>query len=177
MYRLKKDSKLSQIDGCYPYFYLDTFSMAVASVFVAVVKGNRDTIRTLDTFLGSSVFSEIYSRANPRYLNMGYKQLLDCLVYDDGFDWENTEFDYSFYSPFQLYNIGIILTYFQWKYKIDFKDWLKYFSVKDMILLIPDVFFITSIDEISDILYHNYVVKKTSRTKEEYNQKAYFSIE
>ena len=88
-------------------------------------------------FLNSSVFAEIHNRVNPKYLNMSYKQLIECIPYDDGFNWRETkpikdEHEGDTYNKYIMEWVGTILTYFQWAYNIDFHDWLKYFSVKDI---------------------------------------------
>ena len=116
----------------YPEMYLRSFTKSVRSVFEEVSENSCDVVEVLNRFLGSSVFREIYSRANPRYLNMGYRQLLECLSYDDKFDWINTKPTGEEYDSYIMWWVGMILTHFQWKYRVDFRDWLKYFSVKDV---------------------------------------------
>lgn len=37
------------------------------------------------------VFQEVNSRSNPKYLNMGYKQLIECISFDEGLDWKKKE--------------------------------------------------------------------------------------
>ena len=119
-------------DVSYPKIYLNDFMESNRSVFKKVSETSCDVILTLDTFLSSSVFYEICFRANPKYLNMSYRQLLECLSFDDGFDWKNTKPTGKEYDSYIMWWVGMILTHFQWKYRIDFRDWLKYFSVEDV---------------------------------------------
>ena len=119
-------------DVSYPKVYLNDFMESNRSVFKKVSETLCDVILTLDTFLSSSVFYEICYRSNPKYLNMSYKQLLECLSYDDKFDWINTKPTGEEYDSYIMWWVGMILTHFQWKYRVDFRDWLKYFSVKDV---------------------------------------------
>ena len=146
----------------YSEMYLSDFTESVQSLFEVVARYSCDVIKTLDTFLGSSVFSEVYSRANPRYLNMGYKQLLDCLVYDDNFDWEKTKSTGKDYDSYIMWWVGMVLTHFQWKYRVDFIDWLKYFSVEDVYNMYYPLHE-ASISVASDKLYENYLYKKENK--------------
>lgn len=63
---------------------------------------------------------------------MSSKQLIECISYDDGFNWMDTAPTEEETDQNILAWVGSLLVYFQWKYKIDFRDWLKYFSTKDI---------------------------------------------
>lgn len=118
----------------YPKIYLEDFSKSIGYTFYLIAeKSNEcDVVRTLDFFLSSSVFQEIYNRANPMYLNKSPKQLIECISYDDGFEWYNTKPTGEEIDKYIMEWVGTLLAHFQWEYKIDFKDWLKYFSVRDI---------------------------------------------
>lgn len=121
-------------DPCYSELYLDDFSEEVGYAFEFIASKKCDVFRTLDFFLQSSIFYEVYTRANPKYLNMSSRQLIECISYDDGFEWFKTtpikeDIDID---PNIAEWLGNLITYFQWNYRIDFRDWLKYFSTRDI---------------------------------------------
>lgn len=143
--------------------YLEDFSENIARAFHIVSTSNCDTIQTLDKFLGSSVFQQIHHRSNPRYLNMSSEQLLECLSFDDKFDWTSTKPTKEIFDPYIMEWVGTILTYFQWAYSVDFTDWLKYFSVQDIYdayYPLHEASYETSIEKLKEF----YDIKKLSDT-------------
>lgn len=115
----------------YNELYLDDFTACVRSVFSVISEYDCDVFYVLDFFLGCVVFQEVNSRGNPKYLNMGYKQLIECISFDEGLDWKKTKKKEEVDEDI-LWWVGELLTRFQWRYSIDFRDWLKYSSVKDV---------------------------------------------
>lgn len=97
---------------------------------------------------------------------MGYLQLLETIEFEDSFDWKSTRLsdsDKEIDETILLWE-GKLLAYFQWKYRIDFQDWLKYESVKS----VYDIFYTlheASYDVASDKLYERYQYFK--KTKEQ----------
>lgn len=45
----------------------------------------------MDRFLGGTAFNEIYTRENPKYLNMSALQLLETMEFEDEFAWKKTK--------------------------------------------------------------------------------------
>lgn len=122
---------MSKIKCAYYEGYLEQFISENRALFMRVGRSNCDIFETLDKYLSCRVFKEINKRQNPKYLNMSYLQLLEVLSYDDKFDWEQTikkeDADVEI-----LWWTGYVLTYFHWMFCVDFEDWLKYFSSKDV---------------------------------------------
>lgn len=111
--------------------YLEQFLSENRALYLEVADNDCDAFATLDAYLGCRVFKEINRRENPKYLNMSYFQLLEVLSYDDHFDWEHTTKKENVDREI-LWWTGYVITYFHWYFCIDFEDWLKYFSVKDV---------------------------------------------
>lgn len=115
----------------YDKIYLDDFAFSVATLFERVATKNVDCIGTINVLLRSRAFADITERANPRYLNMGSWQLLDCVECDEGFDWKHSKRTKK-YDPNIMWWVGRLLETFRWSYKIDFRDWLKYETVENI---------------------------------------------
>ena len=113
--------------------YLSDFSDEVASAFRYVGNFGCDVFKTLDRLLSGTAFSEVHDRGNPKYLNMSYLQLLERVHAEDNFDWESTKAEQNLrLDKYILEWTAWVLVLFQWMYRVDFRDWLKYFSVKDV---------------------------------------------
>lgn len=153
----KRKKENSDVKICYYEGYLDDFTIAMRSVFSVIAESYYDTFTVLDVFLSSIVFKEILERQNPKYLNMGYRQLLECISYDEGFDYKVTKGEPK--DEYILNWCGWVLSRFFWKYSIDFNDWLKYFSTED----VYNMFYPAheaSIDWTADLLMTNYKYAK-----------------
>ena len=117
---------------CYPQVYLKAFMEKIRSMFYLVGDTPCDVFTTLDVFLKSHAMYQIYEWGNWFYLNMSIPQLLECISYDEGFDWKNSTPTAEPVDPSVLWWVGMVLVQFQWEYKVDFRDWCTYFSAKDV---------------------------------------------
>ena len=156
---------------CYSELYLDDFTTAMSSVFLVTAQNGYDAFTVLDVFLSSIVFKEILERQNPMYLNMGYRQLFECISYDEGFDYKATKGKGVECDPYILEWCGWVLSKFFWKYSIDFNDWLKYFSVED----VYGYYYPAneaSIDWTADLLMSNY---KYAKERKEFREVTIFN--
>ncbi|MBR1453859.1 MAG: hypothetical protein IJ593_04370 [Lachnospiraceae bacterium] len=121
------------LSGKHNYYigYLDYFAHQVGYAFEEMCKTPCNIYYVLDSFLAGSVFEAVHELGNPKYLNMSHRQLIECISYDDKLIWWETkpveEVDWTI-----AWWVGNILAIFQWRYSIDFRDWLKYFSTKDV---------------------------------------------
>lgn len=149
----------------YPECYRTHVMKTLSNIFVFIARSNCNRWDILNRAIGGTAFSEIHHRGNPKYLNMGYLQLLETIEFEDSFAWKSTqlsEADKEIDETILLWE-GKLLAYFQWKYSIDFQDWLKYESVKS----IYDIFYPlheASYDVASDKLYERYQYFKQENT-------------
>lgn len=139
---------------CYDGGYLCSTIDYVRGAFRIVSRTPCNVIETLDHFICCSCFWG-YLHANPRYLNMSSRQLLECLSYDDKFEWtETTSITNKEYDEYILWWVATLLVYFQWAYSIDFSDWRKYFSVQyvyDMFYPLHEASFQNACDRLYDL--------------------------
>ena len=116
----------------YNKLYLWDFIEAVKGVFVYICKQDCDVYTVLDHFLASSVFTSLTRvGTNPKVLNMSSAQLIEVMQNGDGYDWRSTEkkedVDWTIADW-----VAMVLTFFHWRFSIDFRDWLKYLSTRDV---------------------------------------------
>lgn len=124
---------MSEENKAYPIEYLSDFIKSVAAVFVKIGKSPCNVEKVLNRFLASTIFEEVHTRGNFLYLNKSPRQLLECLTYDEEYDYLKELPDTSsLYEPDILYWTAEVLVRFQWYYNIDFREWLKYFSTQDV---------------------------------------------
>ena len=129
----KKKAQEKQYKHSYPRCYLRGFMEVMEDAAIYIYYCDCDIFFTFDNLLNGTSFYEIYSRANPLYLNRFGRQLVDMVSFEDGVDWESTKRDESL--PVDIYQMrwmAWVLTLAQWEYRIDFRDWLKYLSVQDV---------------------------------------------
>ena len=115
----------------YPEFYFEGFRKKLADLFYEVGCTSCNVFKTLDTFLVCKVFHDIGAWQVYGHLDKTIAQLLESVSFDEGFDWRNSE-PTDDVDPTILWWVGLVIAQFHWEYCIDFKDWRKYFSVKDV---------------------------------------------
>lgn len=140
----------------YPQIYLYRFAKRMFGVFTYPYDCGCNVFFTLDNFLNGSAYNDIYERVNPRYLNMSPLQLLETVSYDDKIDWESTKRDKNDrLDKYELGWTGKVLALFQWKYRIQFRDWLHYFSSQDIFNMFYPLHE-ASTEHAADVLKRNY---------------------
>lgn len=151
--------KHSYYDG-----YLDQVMEAWSYALVLISRQNCNCWGVMDRFLAGTAFNEIYKRENPKYLNMSPLQLLETMEFEDQFKWKKTKQkkDDKDIDEVIIAWVGRLLAYFQWKYSIDFRDWIKYENTR----AIYNIYYPlheASYDNAADKLYERYIYYKQSK--------------
>ncbi len=137
--------------------YLDEVMDTLSYAFVLIVQTPCNKWIVMDKLLGGTAYNEIHTRENPKYLNMSPLQILETMEFEDSFAWKKTkqqpgdeDIDETIIEW-----VGNLLAYFQWKYSIDFRDWLKYESVQSIYNIYYPLHE-ASYDNAADKLYERY---------------------
>lgn len=100
--------------------------------FDTIANSKCDSFLVMDFILTSNMVYEIYKRQNWGYLCCLSSSILDYAEYNEHFNWKKTKFKGKGDDGYVAWWTGAVLACFQWAYKIDFKEWIKYMSSEDV---------------------------------------------